>query len=103
MRDFKLRRRFNKLVKDGGTGGGGVLRIGFDGTTLDKTWREISDCFAKGGYAYIAGNVAPNATSFATIVGVYSQGSTYSLAANAGGESGEFNCGSPDEYPTNGK
>lgn len=108
MRDFKLRRRFNKLVKDGGAGGGsggaggGVMRVGNNGNAMDKTWQEISDCFANGGYAYIAMSPAPGIAFVMPIVAVGYEKATYTVAALStleGVALVQFTCSSPDEYP----
>ena len=54
MRDFKLRRRFNKFVKNGGGGGaGGGFVITFEKTgdweyTSDKTSGELYDAINSG-------------------------------------------------------
>lgn len=105
MRDFKLRRRFNKFVKDGGAGGGGagggVMRVKFneDGTALDKTWQEISDCFANGGYAYVWENGA-GVTTITPILSMGYEGTTYWVAISGVGTERELACSSPDGYPS---
>ena len=50
MRDFKLRRRFNKLVKDGGAGGGLVVHAVAQGdnTVLSETFRTIKTAMDAG-------------------------------------------------------
>lgn len=109
MRDFKLRRRFNKLVKDGGAGGGagGAMRIERNKATnaLDKTWQEISDCFGNGGYAYVGDSPIPTLTIIMPIMAIGQAGDAEyfvdALLANSkGAQAITFTCSSPDEYPT---
>ena len=99
MRDFKLRRRFNKLVKDGGAGGGGVMPVRLNQTILDKTWQEIADCFAKGGYAYVIGDTTPGITLIMPIKGISHEDATYAVGVDAGSQTVQLTCLSPDEYP----
>ena len=104
MRDFKLRRRFNKLVKDGGAGGGGnIMRVGLNRATmaLDKTWQEISDCFANGGYAYLATTSQYGTAGFHPILNIGSVDEEYSVTIFVEWtQATNFVCSSPDEYPT---
>lgn len=89
----------------GGGAGVGVMRIGINMQTmaLDKTWQEIWDCFANGGYAYVAVNTASTSATFMPIVGVANPGRydyfVYAFTAEGTMQAMQFTCSSPDEYP----
>lgn len=89
----------------GGGTGSDVMRVGHDMQTmaLDKTWQEIWDCFANGGYAYIAVNTASTSAMFMPIVGVTNPGRydyfVYAFMAEGAMQAMQFTCSSPDEYP----
>lgn len=84
-----------------GGGGGGVMRVEINGTSLDKTWQEISDCFSNGGYAYVAVNPFSTNTTIMPITQVGGGNGTYAVSVFVleDAQSTLFICSSPDEYP----
>ena len=96
-------KNISDFAPGGGGSGAGVMRVGRDAqaNTLDKTWQEISDCFANGGYAYIAISPGPGMTVAMPIVGIGGANAQYFVMAISPQtmDTVNFVCSSPNEYP----